>query len=124
MKMIRIAGVMIPQNKHINIALQSIYGIGKNRSIEICRKLKIDKSTKVSDINNKSIVDIQNEVNTYKIEGELRREVSMNIKRLVDIKCYKGKRHRSGLPCRGQRTKTNAKTIKKNKYNRIIGKKN
>merc|ERR1712007_291260 len=107
--MIRISGVIISQKKHLHIALQDIYGIGKNRVI---------------DIENKKIIDIQNIVNSYKIEGELRREVSMNIKRLVDIKSYRGKRHRSGLPCRGQRTKTNAKTRKKNKYNKLIGKKN
>ena len=121
--MIRIAGVIMPQHKHIYIALQDIYGIGKKRSIDICKKLNIQISIKVKNLENKDITDIQNMVNTYKIEGELRREISMNIKRLIDIKCYRGKRHRSGLPCRGQRTKTNAKTRKKNKYNKLIGKK-
>jgi small subunit ribosomal protein S13 len=122
--MIRIAGVIMSQHKHIYITLQNIYGIGKNRAIEICNKLNISISSKIEDIDNKTITEIQKLVNTYKIEGELRREVSMNIKRLVDIKSYRGKRHRSGLPCRGQRTKTNAKTRKKNKYNKLIGKKN
>jgi len=122
--MIRIAGVIMSQHKHIYITLQNIYGIGKNRAIEICNKLNISISSKIKDIDNKTITEIQKLVNTYKIEGELRREVSMNIKRLVDIKSYRGKRHRSGLPCRGQRTKTNAKTRKKNKYNKLIGKKN
>lgn len=122
--MIRISGVIISQKKHIYIALQDIYGIGQKRASDICEKANIDKSVKVIEIENKKIIDIQNIVNSYKIEGELRREVSMNIKRLVDIKCYRGKRHRSGLPCRGQRTKTNAKTRKKNKYNKLIGKKN
>merc|ERR1712151_314868 len=122
--MIRISGVMMPHKKHIYIALQSIYGIGKNRAHDICKKANIDKSIKVIDIEDDTITKIQNIVDSYKIEGEHRREVSMNIKRLVDIKCYKGKRHRSGLPCRGQRTKTNAKTRKKNKYNKLIGKKN
>jgi small subunit ribosomal protein S13 len=122
--MIRIAGVIIPQNKHIGLALQSIFGVGKNIAKDICKKLNIEGSIKVKDIDNKDIIAIQNMVNEYKIEGELRREISMNIKRLVDIKCYRGKRHRSGLPCRGQRTKTNAKTRKKNKYNKLIGKKN
>merc|ERR1712224_339313 len=117
---IRIAGVIMSQHKHIYITLQNIYGIGKNRAIEICNKLNIPISSKIEDIDNKTITEIQKLVNTYKIEGELRREVSMNIKRLVDIKCYRGKRHRSGLPCRGQRTKTNAKTRKKNKYNKLI----
>ena len=121
--MIRTAGVIMPQHKHIYIALQDIYGIGKKRSIDICKKLNIQISIKVKNLENKDITDIQNMVNTYKIEGELRREISMNIKRLIDIKCYRGKRHRSGLPCRGQRTKTNAKTRKKNKYNKLIGKK-
>jgi len=122
--MIRIAGVIMSQHKHIYIALQNIYGIGKSRSIEICNKLKISINDKIENLDNKTITEIQNLVNTYKIEGELRREISINIKRLVDIKCYRGKRHRSGLPCRGQRTKTNAKTRKKNKYNKLIGKKN
>jgi small subunit ribosomal protein S13 len=122
--MIRIAGVMMSQKKHIYIALQDIYGIGQHRAMDICKKLNIEKSIKVIDIDNENIVKIQNAVNSYKIEGELRREVSMNVKRLVDIKCYRGKRHRSGLPCRGQRTKTNAKTRKKNKFNKLIGKKN
>lgn len=122
--MIRIAGVIMSQQKHIYIALQSIYGIGKTKALDICKKVNIEKSTKIINIDNKDIVTIQNLVTTYKIEGELRREVSMNVKRLVDIKCYKGKRHRMGLPCRGQRTKTNAKTRKKNKYNKLIGKKN
>merc|ERR1712039_969594 len=103
----------ISEKKHLHIALQDIYGIGKNRAIDICKKANISKDTWVIEIENKKIIDIQNIVNSYKIEGELRREVSMNIKRLVDIKCYGGKRHRSGLPCRGQRTKTNAKTRKK-----------
>ena len=122
--MIRISGVIMSQNKHIHIALQDIYGIGKNTAIDICKRANIEKSTKITDLDNQIITNIQNIVNSYKIEGELRREVSMNIKRLVDIKSYRGKRHRSGLPCRGQRTKTNAKTRKKNKYNKLIGKKN
>lgn len=122
--MIRISGVIMSHKKHICIALQDIYGIGKRRSIDICKKANIEKSTKVVDIDGDKITYIQNIVNSYKIEGELRREISMNIKRLVDIKSYRGKRHRSGLPCRGQRTKTNAKTRKKNKYNKLIGKKN
>ena len=122
--MIRISGVMMSQKKHIYIALQDIYGIGKNTAIDICKRANIEKSTKITDLDNQIITNIQNIVNSYKIEGELRREVSMNIKRLIDIKCYRGKRHRSGLPCRGQRTKTNAKTKKKNKHNKLIGKKN
>lgn len=122
--MIRIAGVMMPQNKHIYIALQSIYGVGKSIALDICKQANVPTSTKVSNIDNDILINIQNIVNSHKIEGELRREVSMNIKRLVDIKSYRGKRHRSGLPCRGQRTKTNAKTRKKNKFNKLIGKKN
>ena len=112
------------QNKHIYIALQSIYGVGKSIALDICKQANVPTSTKVSDIDNDILINIQNIVNSHKIEGELRREVSMNIKRLVDIKSYRGKRHRSGLPCRGQRTKTNAKTRKKNKFNKLIGKKN
>jgi small subunit ribosomal protein S13 len=122
--MIRISGVIMPQKKHISIALQDIYGIGKTRALNICKQANVQTSIKVVDIPGDKIIHIQNIVNTYKIEGELRREVSMNIKRLIDIKSYRGKRHRSGLPCRGQRTKTNAKTRKKNKYNKLIGKKN
>jgi len=122
--MIRIAGVIMSPHKHVYIALQNIYGIGKNSAIEICKTLNVPIDTKVENIDNITITEIQKVVNNYKIEGELRREVSMNIKRLVDIKSYRGKRHRSGLPCRGQRTKTNAKTRKKNKYNKLIGKKN
>jgi small subunit ribosomal protein S13 len=122
--MIRISGVIMSQKKHIYIALQDIYGIGKKSAIDICKKANIEQSAKIINIENEKIINIQNVVNSYKIEGELRREVSMNIKRLVDIKSYRGKRHRSGLPCRGQRTKTNAKTRKKNKYNKLIGKKN
>merc|ERR1711990_994348 len=114
----------MPQKKHIYIALQEIYGIGKSKSADICKQSNISKSIKVIDIENEQMINIQKIVNSYKIEGELRREVSMNIKRLVDIKSYRGRRHRSGLPCRGQRTKTNAKTRKKNKFNKLIGKKN
>lgn len=122
--MIRIAGVMMSSNKHINISLQNIYGIGKNIAKKICKEINIPLSTKIKDIDNKTITEIQNKINKYKIEGELRREKSINIKRLIDIKCYRGRRHRVGLPCRGQRTKTNAKTKKKNKYNKLIGNKN
>jgi small subunit ribosomal protein S13 len=111
--MIRISGVIMPQRKHIYIALQDIYGIGKTRAVNICKRANIKTSIRVIDIASEKIINIQNIVNSYKIEGELRREVSMNIKRLVDIKSYRGKRHKAGLPCRGQRTKTNAKTRKK-----------
>jgi small subunit ribosomal protein S13 len=104
--MIRIAGVILP-NKHISIALRSIYGIGRTRSLEICKKVGIEPSIKV--------------VQEFEIEGDLRRRIAMNIKRLRDIKCYRGLRHRVGLPVRGQRTRTNARTRKGKKKAKVGG---
>ena len=110
--MARIAGINIPTHKHIVIGLQSIFGIGQTRSKLICKALKIEASTKVSELTEDQLESIRNVVSHYEVEGDLRREVAMNIKRLRDLGCYRGIRHRKGLPLRGQRTKTNARTRK------------
>jgi small subunit ribosomal protein S13 len=110
--MARIAGVDIPKNKRGVIALTYIFGIGKSRAIEILDKAQVSQDIKVQDWNDDQIGAIRDAVSYYKIEGELRSEVSLNIKRLMDIGCYRGIRHRSGLPLRGQRTKNNSRTRK------------
>jgi small subunit ribosomal protein S13 len=110
--MARIAGVDIPKNKRGVIALTYIFGIGKSRAIEILEKAQVSQDTKVQDWNDDEIGAIREAVSFFKIEGELRSEVSLNIKRLMDIGCYRGIRHRSGLPLRGQRTKNNSRTRK------------
>jgi small subunit ribosomal protein S13 len=110
--MARIAGVDIPKNKRGVIALTYIFGIGKSRAIEILEKAQVSQDTKVQDWNDDQIGAIREAVSSFKIEGELRSEVSLNIKRLMDIGCYRGIRHRSGLPLRGQRTKNNSRTRK------------
>ena len=110
--MARIAGINIPTDKHIVIGLQSIFGIGQSRSKLICETLKLDPSTKVSELTEDQLESIRVAVSKYEVEGDLRREVAMNIKRLRDLGCYRGIRHRKSLPLRGQRTKTNARTRK------------
>ena len=110
--MARIAGVDIPKNKRGVIALTYIFGIGKSRAIEILEKAQVSQDKKVQDWNDDEIGAIREAVGVFKIEGELRSEVSLNIKRLMDIGCYRGIRHRSGLPLRGQRTKNNSRTRK------------
>ncbi len=110
--MARIAGVNIPDHKHLVISLTAIYGIGRSRAREICEAVQIDPATKVRDLSEEQIDRIRAEVDKYTVEGDLRREVSMNIKRLMDLGCYRGLRHRRGLPVRGQRTRTNARTRK------------
>jgi small subunit ribosomal protein S13 len=110
--MARIAGVDIPKNKRGVIALTYIFGLGKSRAIEILEKAQVSQDKKVQDWNDDEIGAIREAVSTFKIEGELRTEVSLNIKRLMDIGCYRGIRHRSGLPLRGQRTKNNSRTRK------------
>ena len=110
--MARIAGINIPIDKHIVIGLQSIFGIGETRSKLICEALKLDPSTKVSKLTEDELESIREAVSKFEVEGDLRREVSMNIKRLRDLGCYRGIRHRKSLPLRGQRTKTNARTRK------------
>ena len=110
--MARIAGVNIPDNKHLNIALTYIYGIGPTRAKDICAALDLKISTKVNELSEADLDKIRNEVAKYDLEGDLRREVSMNIKRLMDLGTNRGIRHRRGLPVRGQRTSTNARTRK------------
>jgi len=110
--MARIAGVDIPKHKRGAIALTYIYGIGQSRAKEILSTAKVDENTKVSDWNDDEISKIRAAVGDYTIEGELRSETQLNIKRLMDIGCYRGIRHRSGLPLRGQRTKNNSRTRK------------
>ena len=110
--MARIAGVDIPKNKRGVIALTYIFGVGKSRAIEVLEKAQVSQDTKVQDWNDDEIGAIRDAVSYFKIEGELRSEVSLNIKRLMDIGCYRGIRHRSGLPLRGQRTKNNSRTRK------------
>ncbi|MBT8254890.1 MAG: 30S ribosomal protein S13 [Flavobacteriaceae bacterium] len=110
--MARIAGVDIPNHKRGVIGLTYIFGVGKSRAKEILATAKVDESTKVSDWNDDEISKIRAAVGSYTIEGELRSETQLNIKRLMDIGCYRGVRHRSGLPLRGQRTKNNSRTRK------------
>lgn len=110
--MARIAGVDIPKNKRGVIALTYIFGLGRSRAIEILEKAQVSQDKKVQDWNDDEIGAIRDAVSFYKIEGELRSEVSLNIKRLMDIGCYRGLRHRKGLPSRGQRTKNNSRTRK------------
>ncbi|NMH87808.1 30S ribosomal protein S13 [Flavivirga algicola] len=110
--MARIAGVDIPKNKRGVISLTYIYGIGRSRAKEILATAKVDESTKVQDWSDDQISGIREAVGSYTIEGELRSETQLNIKRLMDIGCYRGIRHRSGLPLRGQRTKNNSRTRK------------
>lgn len=111
--MARIAGVDLPNEKRVEIALTYIYGIGLTSSKEILAKCSIDPDTRMKDLGEAEISKIRDILeNEYKVEGDLRREIAMNIKRLVDIGCYRGRRHRMGLPVRGQRTKTNARTRK------------
>lgn len=110
--MARIAGINIPANKHVVIALTSIYGIGRSRARRICEVAGIAPDTPVKDLAEPEVAGIRNAVATLVVEGDLRREVSMNIKRLMDLGCYRGIRHRRGLPVRGQRTRTNARTRK------------
>ena len=110
--MARIAGVDIPKNKRGVIALTYIFGVGKSRAIEVLDKAQVSQDIKVQDWNDDQIGAIRDAVSYYKIEGELRSETSLNIKRLMDIGCYRGIRHRSGLPLRGQRTKNNSRARK------------
>jgi small subunit ribosomal protein S13 len=110
--MARIAGVNIPNHQHAEIALTSIYGIGRTRAREICAAVGIATSTKIKDVTDAQMDKLRDQVAKFAVEGDLRREVSMNIKRLMDLGCYRGLRHRRGLPVRGQRTRTNARTRK------------
>lgn len=110
--MARIAGVNIPDNKHAVISLTYVYGIGKTTAQQICAATGIAESTKIGDLSEAQMDSVREEVAKHSVEGDLRREVSMNIKRLMDLGCFRGIRHRRNLPLRGQRTKTNARTRK------------
>ena len=110
----RIAGITIPSNKRLEIALTSVYGIGRNRALKILQELEIDSGKKTDDLSAAEENKIREAVETYRIEGDLKREVSGNIKRLKDIKAYRGFRHLHSLPSRGQRTKTNSRTRRGN----------
>ena len=121
--MARIAGVNIPTQKRVEIGLRSIYGIGPVKAQEICAKLGIPAERRVNQLTDAEVLKIREAIDhEYKVEGDLRREISMNIKRLMDLGCYRGLRHRKGLPVRGQRTHTNART-RKGKAVAIAGKK-
>jgi len=110
--MARIAGVNIPDNKHAVVSLTYIFGVGKTTAQGICQAVGIEPTTKIRDLSEEKLDEIRTEVGKIPTEGDLRREVSMNIKRLMDLGCYRGMRHRRGLPVRGQRSKTNARTRK------------
>lgn len=121
--MARIAGVNIPTGKRVEIALTYIHGIGRTKAKEICAKVEIPFERRVSDLTENELAGIREAIdNDYNVEGDLRREVAMNIKRLMDLGCYRGIRHRRGLPVRGQRTHTNART-RKGPAKAIAGKK-
>ena len=121
--MARIAGVNIPQNKIVHVALQYIHGIGERFSSNICQKLNISKNKRVNSLTDEEVLKIREFIDAnYKVEGDLRREVSLNIKRLVDLATYRGSRHKKKLPVRGQRTRCNART-RKGKAVAIAGKK-
>lgn len=109
---VRIAGVNIPERKHTRIALRAIYGIGDSLARQICQASGVAHDVKVSDLAEQDIESLRREIAKYAVEGDLRREVSMNIKRLMDLGSYRGMRHKRGLPVHGQRTKTNARTRK------------
>ena len=110
--MARIAGINIPMNKHVVIGLTHIYGVGRARAAEICAAAQIDPTTKVKDLTEAEVGAIRSQIAKTLVEGDLRRETSMSIKRLMDLGSYRGMRHRKGLPTRGQRTRTNSRTRK------------
>jgi small subunit ribosomal protein S13 len=110
--MARIAGINLPNQKHIEIALTSIYGLGRPRARLICEQAGVGSTTKVKDLTDAQVDKLRLEVAKFTVEGDLRRQVSINIKRLMDLGTYRGMRHRRGLPVRGQRTRTNARTRK------------
>ena len=120
--MARIAGVNIPNHQHTEIALTAIYGIGRSRAQKICDEVGVARTAKIKDLTETEMDRLRDQVGKYTVEGDLRREVTMSIKRLMDLGCYRGLRHRKGLPCRGQRTRTNART-RKGPRKAIAGKK-
>jgi small subunit ribosomal protein S13 len=120
--MARIAGVNIPNHQHTVIGLQAIYGIGQTRAKAICAIVNVPADRKIKDLTDAEMDKLREEVAKFTVEGDLRREITMNIKRLMDLGCYRGLRHRRGLPARGQRTRTNART-RKGPRKAIAGKK-
>ena len=120
--MARIAGVNIPNHKHTDIALTAIFGVGRTRAQKICAAAGVERTVKVKDLTESDMERLREEVGKFVIEGDLRREVTMSIKRLMDLSCYRSLRHRRGLPVRGQRTRTNART-RKGPRKAIAGKK-
>jgi small subunit ribosomal protein S13 len=110
--MARIAGINIPMNKHVWVGLTHIFGIGRTRALSICSGAGVKTTTLVKDLTDAEVTALRSQISKIVVEGDLRREVSMNIKRLMDLGCYRGIRHRRGLPMRGQRTRTNARTRK------------
>jgi small subunit ribosomal protein S13 len=121
--MARIAGINIPPHKHAEIGLTSIYGIGRSTAQKICESVGIPHSKKIKDLTDSDLERIRDEIGRMTIEGDLRRELSINIKRLMDLGCYRGFRHRRGLPVRGQRTRTNARTRKGPRKGAVANKK-
>ncbi len=120
--MARIAGIDLPRNKRVEIALTYIYGIGRSTATRVLKEAAVDAGTKTGDLTDAEITQIRQAIDaTCKVEGDLRREISMNIKRLMDLGCYRGLRHRRGLPVRGQRTHTNART-RKGPRRSVVGK--
>ncbi len=120
--MARIVGVDLPRDKRVEIALTYIFGIGRSQSLKILDQTNIDKNTRVKDLTEDEVTQLREIIRAMQTEGDLRREVSLNIKRLIEIGCYRGLRHRRGLPVRGQRTKTNART-RKGKIKSVVSKK-
>ncbi len=110
--MARIAGINIPNHQHAGIALTAIYGIGRSRAVAICAASGVDAARKIKDLTDAEMERLRENITRLTVEGDLRREVQMSIKRLIDLSCYRGSRHRKGLPVRGQRTRTNARTRK------------
>jgi small subunit ribosomal protein S13 len=110
--MARIAGINIPMNKHVCVGLTSIYGIGRSQALAACEAAGVKPDTRVKDLTEPEVAGLRSAIARLPVEGDLRREVSMNIKRLMDLGCYRGIRHRKGLPMHGQRTRTNARTRK------------
>jgi len=110
----RISGITIPDNKHLSIALTAVYGVGRVRAKEVLEKVGVPGNTRAKDLSSDKEVAIRSMIESFTIEGDLRREISGNVKRLKDIKAYRGLRHQKGLPTRGQRTKTNSRTVRGN----------
>ena len=121
--MVRIAGVDLPNEKHIEIAMTYVYGVGRMLSSKICKEAGVDPDRKAKELSEKDVLAIRDVLRNYRIEGDLRKDISMDIKRLGDIGTYRGMRHRKGLPVRGQRTKTNARTRRGRRKTVGVGKK-